>query len=122
MNYARVYVDSDGESHVENVDVPLTAQDFAPPAPPLNISTPTPAAQSIFVMASAGWYGDWHPTPRRQYYINLAGNLELKASDGEVLRLSSGDVALLEDVTGKGHTARVIGDADVHGMFVQLPD
>ena len=31
-------------------------------------------------------------------------------------------VALLEDVTGKGHTTRVIGDTDVYGMFVQLPE
>ena len=122
MNYARVYADSGGESHVEHVDVPLAAQDFAPPAPPLNISTPTPAAQSVFVMAPPGWYGDWHPAPRRQYYVNLAGDVEIQASDGAVLRLSSGDVALLEDVTGKGHTTRVMGDIEVRGMFVQLSD
>ena len=42
-------------------------------------------------------------------------------TDGEVRRLGAGDVALLEDVSGKGHRTRVVGDRDGLGVFVQLP-
>ena len=121
MQYTRIYADPDGESHFEDVAVALTANDFAPPAPPLNVSVPIPAAHLVFIALPPGWYGDWHPAPRRQYWVQIAGQLDAEVSDGEVRRFNPGDVGLLEDVTGKGHTTRVIGQDEVRGMFVQLP-
>ncbi len=36
MQYTRVYSDAAGDSHFEDVDVPMTAVSFAPPAPPMD--------------------------------------------------------------------------------------
>ena len=39
MKYTRVYADSNGESHFEDVEVEFSSVDFAPPAPPLELYT-----------------------------------------------------------------------------------
>ncbi len=121
MQYTRIYADPDGESHFDEVAVALVAKDFAPPASPLNVSAPIPAAQLVFIMLPPGWYGDRHPAPRRQYWVQIAGQIDVEVSDGEIRHFNPGDVGLLEDVTGKGHVTRVIGQDEVRGMFVQLP-
>ena len=37
-----------------------------------------------FSRLEAGYSGDWHPAPRRQFDFILSGRIELTASDGEV--------------------------------------
>ena len=120
MKYVRLYADSNGESHFEDVGVKFTLADFAPPAPPLNVSALTPASQFGFLSAPPGWYGDWHPAPRRQFIFYLAGEIEAEVSDGEVRRFGPGSVTLVEDTTGKGHTSRVVSSGEVLGVVVQL--
>lgn len=120
MKYVRLFEDSTGESHFEDVEAKLTSTDFAPPAPPLNVSSAIPALQVVFLSVSNGWLGDWHPSPVRQFIFVATGELELEASDGEVRRFRAGDVAFAEDVSGKGHCSRAIGDDDFSAVIVQL--
>jgi len=122
VQYVRVYADADGESHFEDVAVPMQAVDFAPPAAPINVSAFTPAAAYGFLSSPPGWYGDWHPTPRRQIIFYLTGEVEAETSDGEVRRFRPGSITLVEDTTGTGHRSQVIGSADVVLAVVQLPD
>jgi hypothetical protein len=68
----------------------------------------------------SGWFGDWHPSPERQFFFQLAGEIETEVSDGEVRRFGPGSIHLLDDVEGKGHITRSVGDTDVFGAFVQL--
>jgi hypothetical protein len=122
MTYARIYADAAGESHFEDVESELIARDFAPPAPPFDVSPVMPATGVAFVRFPAGWYGDWHPTPRRQFFIFLAGEFVGETSDGDRRRFGPGSVSLLEDITGKGHRSWVVGDDDVLAAVVQVPD
>ncbi len=122
MTYTRIYADETGESHDEDIEVELTPREFAPPAPPLHLSSMTPATGVAFVRFPAGWDGDWHPTPRRQLFFFLAGELEGETSDGDRRRYGAGSAALLEDTTGTGHRSRVVGDGDVLAAVAQLPD
>jgi len=118
--FARIYTDEDGESHVEDIDVALAPTDFAPPAPPIQLSSLEPAAGFGFLHAPPGWCGDWHPAPCRQYVIYLAGVVEGEVSDGTVRRFGPGSVTLLEDLTGKGHRSRVVSDEGAMAVIVQL--
>lgn len=120
MKYTRVYADANGQSHFEDVEVRLSPVDFAPPAPPLNLSTFTPATKFAFLSGPPGWSGDWHPTPRRQVFFYLSGEIEAQVSDGEVRRFGPGSVTLVEDTTGKGHRSRVVGTDNVVMAVVQL--
>jgi hypothetical protein len=122
MQYTRIYADSAGESHFEVVEVALTLVNFAPPAPPIYLSPFSPARQFGFLSTPPAWYGDWHPTPHRQFFFSLIGEIELEVSDGEVRRFGPGSVFLLEDTTGKGHRTQALGTQETLFAIVQLPD
>jgi len=120
LKFVRLYADSTGESHFEDLEIEFKPVNYAPPAPSLNISEFTPATHYGFLSAPPGWYGDWHPTPKRQLFLYLAGEVEAKASDGEVRIFGPGSIILAEDTTGKGHTSRVIGSIDALMAVIPL--
>ena len=107
----RLYNDSQGQSHFEDVAVELLATEYVSPAPPLNLSAPAPAKQFRFMEARAGWTSDWHVSSARSIFFVLSGEWEVTASDGESRRFPVGSVLMVEDTTGKGHASRVISDS-----------
>jgi len=121
--YVRLYSDEAGESHFEDLEVPLVPLDFAPPAAPLNIAQFLPATQSLWVGAPLGWAGEEpHPSPLCQIFCFVQGNFEVTASDGDVRSFPVGSVLLLEDTTGKGHSTRVTSEEDGLIFAVVLAD
>jgi hypothetical protein len=121
LRYVRVHDGNDGETHFEDVDVELEFAPFAPPAPPIAVSDSLPAAAVVFFGGPENWFGDFHPTPQRQFCMLCEGQLELQTTDGEARRFSPGDLLLLDDLSGRGHISRVVGSSPIAGMFVQLP-
>lgn len=87
--------------------------DYAPPANPLNTSSLESAKATVFLELPIGWFGDWHPTPVRQWLMLLTGECEFETGDGECCRRKAGDVVMLDDTKGKGHRTKVIGDVPV---------
>lgn len=123
--YTRISADADGESHFSDEQVALDQADIAPPAPPVNMSSPTPAENVSFVTLPAGWpedVDDPHVAPARNYWIVLAGEMELTASDGESRQFPPGSVLLAEDTSGSGHTTTVVGDDPVELAVVGTAD
>jgi hypothetical protein len=110
IEYLKIFSDADGCSHFEQLSIGLEQNDYAPPATPLNTSALLDAKACVFLELPAGWFGDWHPTPVRQWLILMTGECEFEAGDGERCRRKAGDVVMLDDTTGKGHCTRVIGD------------
>src|SRR5436305_4988600 len=97
MQISRLYTGNDGQSHIEHIEVE-------------SLSTPQTATSIQFRTFASGHFIDWHPAPRRQYVITLEGEMEIGLQDGSVHRFGPGHVTLAEDVTGTGHTTRVVGD------------
>jgi len=120
MKYIRLYSDTDGESHFEDADIEFQSVDFAPPAPPLDISVFGQAEQCSILKAKPGWKGDWHPAPFRQLHFYLSGEVEAHVSDGGKRRIRAGEFALVEDTKGKGHKSYVVGNENVVIAIVQL--
>ena len=118
MRITRLYSDAAGDSHFEDTEIDLLLHDYAPPAPPLRLSAFMPATQFGFMQAPTGWSSDWHPSSARNLFFVLTGEWEVRASDGETRRFAVGEVLLVEDTTGKGHSSRVV-DNSVAAM-VQL--
>jgi quercetin dioxygenase-like cupin family protein len=120
LNYVTLFTGRDGESHFREEEVKFESTNFAPPAPPVGLSNFIAASKIVFFEIPSGWFGDWHPAPKKQFFCCLSGEAELTASDGETRRFSSGNVFLLEDVSGKGHRTKVIGDKAFVAAVVQL--
>ncbi len=120
MKYAMLYTDNNGDSHFKDVEVGFEFVSFAPPAPPVGLSGFVLASRFVFFKTPSGWYGDWHPAPKRQFFCCFSGSFEVTASDGETRIFRSGDVFLLEDITGKGHKSKAIGKEDFIAGVVQL--
>ncbi|MEE9201737.1 MAG: hypothetical protein V3U31_00900 [Dehalococcoidia bacterium] len=98
--FVRVYSGEDGESHFEELQVSLG---------PVGRSPMQAATGITFYHGEPGDFTDWHNAPRRQYVITLSGQVEFGVGDGTVRRLGPGDVLLADDLTGRGHTTRVVG-------------
>ena len=100
----RLYAGDDGQSHFEDLDL-----DAWPTQWDLNL------ANARIDFARRGepgnpFFSDWHPEPRRQYLIMLAGQMKVTVGDGTSREFGPGDVLLAEDLTGQGHQIHSLGD------------
>ena len=100
MGFFRLYSGDDGQSHIEALDLASHA----------DLTTLHGAKGVVFRSSEPGYFSDWHTAPRRQYVITLSGQAEIGLGDGSIHRLGPGDVNLAEDLTGHGHTTRVVGN------------
>jgi len=106
----RLYTGPDGQTHAEEVEVPLT-NDFS------EVLKVTGA--QIHRTAAGTVSNDWHVAPRRQYVITLSGRGEVEIADGKKISMEPGQIMLVEDMTGKGHITRMVGSED--RVTIQLP-
>jgi len=120
LKYVRVYSDSIGETHFEDLEINLDEIDFAPPAPPIYTSDITPSASYGFLSVLPGWESEWHPTPKRQFIIYLSGIIEAEVSDGEIRQFGPGSITLVEDTSGKGHKSKALGNDKIVLAVIQL--
>jgi quercetin dioxygenase-like cupin family protein len=100
MQISRLYTGSDNQTHIEWI----TIEDHP------ELSSLGPATGIAFRVFQPGHFIDWHGAPRRQYVVTLAGEVEIGLGDGSVHRFGAGHVTLAEDLTGQGHTTRVVGN------------
>ncbi len=63
---------------------------------------------------------DWHPAPRKQFVITLTGTVEFIFGHGDVLVVKPGDVFLANDLEGKGHKWRILGDEPWRRLYVHF--
>ena len=107
FTFTRLYSDSAGESHFDDVEVHFAATDYTAAAPPLNLSAITSAMHFRFMEAPAGWSSDWHTSSARTLFIVMSGEWEVTVSDGESRRFAIGSAILLEATSGIGHSSRI---------------
>jgi hypothetical protein len=110
MNYIRVYADDEGRTRFEDCETTFTSADFAPPAPPIDVSAAVAVREMLFIRFAAGWTDAAHPAPARQWMLVLSGRGESRAGD-EVRAWGPGTVFLLEDTSPPGHGTTILEDA-----------
>lgn len=118
-NCVRLFSDGDGETHFELIDIPLEAIQFAPPAPDLLLSEPMTASRLSWLRFPADWEDRSHPSPRRQLFVPLSGEVEVWTSLGDKKTFTSGDCLLMEDTQGKGHGAKPL-KGEAMGIMIAL--
>ena len=111
----RLYSGTDGETHAEEINLSqVTGANGTQPD--------LLKGEGVrFATRGPGTTDDWHVTPRRQYLITLKGRVEIEVGGGKKVTAGPGSVLLIEDLTGKGHRAKVVSDDEWHVMFISLP-
>ena len=116
MQVVRIFTGEDGESHIEEMELPFEQVDHA-------LRTATEAATGVqFSSLKPTQLVDFHTAPRRQYVITLQGQVEIGIGDGTKRIFNVGDIELCEDLTGRGHTTRSVGDVDRISVQIPLAD
>jgi hypothetical protein len=104
----RIYATPDGGSRVQELTI-------SPDAKPVDITSMTAGVYR----GSGARAPDWHTAPRKQFAINMTGELEVELTDGTRHKIGS-DLVFLEDTTGKGHVTRALGP--ITNVFLHVPD
>lgn len=115
MKVTRLYTGSDGESHFEDIDIPLEDKGEIGRA-----SDIIKATGIIFRETGEDYNYDWHNAPRRQFVFTLEGEVEIEIGDGTKRRFGPGDILLAEDTHGRGHISRTVDNQLRKSIFVTL--
>jgi hypothetical protein len=115
MKIHRLYVDKQGESHFEDVEIQYVESSSSG-----KVSARMPATGIIFREVQPTYDLDWHNAPRRQYIINLDAGVQITASDGESREIGAGEVLLVEDTWGKGHLSKALDGKLRNCIFVAI--
>ncbi len=110
----RLYTGSDGQTQAQDVQMAFHGD------PPNEVSEMLKVAGVEIHRYPPGYVNDWHPASRRQMVITLSGRGEIEVAGGKKIVIGPGHVLIAEDVTGKGHITRVVGNEDRVTMQIPL--
>jgi hypothetical protein len=111
---ARTVVDASGVSHFDDVEIAVLPFARAARTEPIVVTS------AEFVLAQ-DMGPDPHPAPRRQFVIVLEGVIEIGCGSGEVRRFGPGQLLLVQDTDGAGHSFRTVQEP-VSVLSVALAD
>lgn len=115
--YTRIVRTDDGGSTFEDAELQLTEQQVADGVPPMFVGGLSSSA-GVVLLRSAAFDSDPHPAPSRQWVVMLRGAIEVEVSDGTRRRFGPGDLVLVTDTTGSGHSTFAVGDPPVEALWV----
>jgi hypothetical protein len=104
MQIHNLYVDAQGNSHFRDMEIEWMPDDRTGG----RVSKPLPGG--LVIHEHSGNYEiPRRAAPRRQYVLGLTEAFEVETSDDAIHRIPVGDLVLVEDVSGPGHTTRSVG-------------
>jgi hypothetical protein len=109
----RLYTGPDGQSHIDQVPIVLHGA-------PTEESAPLKMSDAYIVRGAPGMFEPPHNADRKRYIVVICGEAEVTTTSGEKARILPGQVYLAEDLTGKGHTFRVVGNQEWVALFVNF--
>ncbi len=115
MKITRIFSDEKGESHFEDLEIPLINQGGIG-----YLSENFEVKKLQFRKVSADYNYDFHHAPQKQFIVLLNGGVEIETSLGELRRFQTGEILLVEDTVGKGHKTRNLEKKERTSLFIHL--
>lgn len=116
FNVVRIYSDHNGDSHFENVQIPLKDSGMVG-----RLSEEIPVSSIMFREVAPSYDWDFHCAPQKQYIVLLEGEIEIETSRGDKRTFRGGDILLVEDIWGKGHKTKNLRPETRKSLFITLP-
>jgi len=117
IKITRIFTGPDGKTKLEEFEVPLKPRDGG-----TDLSELVPVTSVQFRRTNQDYFVDWHPAPRRQFIVTLAGESEIELEGGKKVRLGPANILLAEDTTGQGHISRAVKGKDRISLTIPLGD
>lgn len=115
MIITRIFSDEKGESHFEDLEIPLIDQGEIG-----FLSENFEVKKLQFRKVSADYDYDFHHAPQNQFIVLLDGGVEIQTSLGELRQFQTGEILLVEDTTGKGHKTKNLEKQERTSLFIHL--
>ena len=115
MKITRIFSDENGESHFEDIEIPLINQGEIG-----FLSEDIKVEKLQFRTVSADYDYDFHHAPQKQYIVLLDGGVEIQTSLGDIRQFKTGEILLIEDVSGKGHKTKNLAKKARTSLFIHL--
>lgn len=115
MKITRVYSDAQGESRFEDIEAELFDNgEIGRLSENIDVKT------LQFRKVSPDYDYDFHHAPQKQYIVLLDGGVEITTSLGETRQFQTGEILLMEDITGKGHRTKNLEKRERTSIFIHL--
>lgn len=118
--FVKVVATEDGGSAFEEGELVLELRDISAGMPPLLVAAISSSGAGTIFLRGDGFASEPHPAPREQWVVMLRGSVEIEVSDGSRRTFGPGDLLLVTDLTGRGHTTRTVGEPPFEGLFVPV--
>lgn len=105
MKAMRVFSGTDGESHLQEIEIPTI------PVGPNMASRPMPVSDLHFMRMHPNNLVDYHNAPwvtGPRVVVVMSGMTEFDCGNGEVHRAGPGSVTFFDNFDGRGHISRVL--------------
>ncbi|NUR92336.1 MAG: cupin domain-containing protein [Nonomuraea sp.] len=119
MRYTEVTRTEAGGSAFAEATLPLTVGQVAPGVPAMAVAA-LPSRAGVQFLRSDAFDSEPHPAPREQWVVMLRGTIEVTVTDGSRRRFGPGDLVLVTDTTGTGHTTTAVGDSPLEALFIPV--
>jgi len=117
FNIVRIYSDNNGDSHFEDVSIPLKDMGIVG-----KLSDEVSVNGVIFREVAPTYDWNFHCAPQRQYIVLLDGEIEIETSLGMKRIFGAGNILLMEDTWGKGHKTKNLRAEVRRSLFITLPE
>ncbi len=122
MHHACLEPDATGVTRFQDVPLSFAPFAYASPAPQVDISSPLPAASMVFVSSPPGWEGALRSRACRQLFLCMAGEVEVRADEGEPRCFRPGSALVVAAGAGREYPYRVVELDGALIAVVQLDD
>lgn len=120
MTVFRVYADDAGETHVGPVELPEVANPGEGVRRVRGLLDIPASSVGVVELTDPLPGEELHPAPERRLLVLLRGAYEIATTSGESQVLGPGDCLLTDDLDGKGHYTRDVGDERVAMVAVHI--
>jgi hypothetical protein len=122
MTVFRVYADAAGESHVSPVELPMVENPGEGVQKVRGLLNIPASSVGVVELTDRLPGAELHPAPERRLLVLLCGAYEIETTSGARAVLRPGDCLLTDDLDGKGHFTRDVGDERVSMVAVRISD
>ena len=116
MKIPNVFVDASGRSCFGEIDLMLTGNNRRIQAKNQDV------LYWQMAMMQPGHFIDFRPSEAPQFVSIMSGRMAITAGNGEVRYFSRGDLVMMRDLAGQGHTTRVLGHEPCTMLKITMPN